>query len=283
MAGHSGQVGRPFLVGGEARTSEARVSAAWRDASLPASVTLATLDAGLRGCIAEYFTQAALMEHASIAAFARFSLELLALGAPRDLVAAAAQAMADETRHAELCFELASRYAGTSVGPGTLDVTGALATVDLASVVERALLEGCVGETAAALEATWAAESATDPVVRSALQSIAADEERHAALAFRFVAWAVERDPRLLAVLQARITLLSREQATSEAAPEHEQFMHELSAHGVPSPRDRRTARLTALHTLVPEMLAALENETAPSAGACGALAPRPGVDARPE
>ena len=51
--------------------------------------------------------------------------------------------------------------------------------------------EGCIGETLAALEATEAAANATDPAVRAVLVQIAADEERHALLAFRYVAWAI--------------------------------------------------------------------------------------------
>jgi hypothetical protein len=47
------------------------------------------------------------MEHASVAAFARFTLDLLALGAPADLVQSAQQALGDEIAHAELCFGLA--------------------------------------------------------------------------------------------------------------------------------------------------------------------------------
>ncbi len=60
----------------------------------------------------------ALMEHASIAAFARFTLELLAVGAPADLIRDSNAAASDETRHAELCFALASEYLGESEGPG---------------------------------------------------------------------------------------------------------------------------------------------------------------------
>jgi hypothetical protein len=248
------------LVGGEARKSDARPGAAWRDASLAASASLAALDETLRGLIAGHFTQAALMEHASIAAFARFSLELLALGAPPELIAAATEAMADETRHARLCFELASRYAGSSVGPSALEIRGALDASDLASVVERALLEGCVGETAAALEARFAAEASTEPVVRGVLETIAADEERHAALAFRFVAWALERDPRLLAGVRACIAALVHEEANVEISTEREPFAPELTAHGVPSAAERRAARTAALCDVMPAMLAALEH-----------------------
>jgi hypothetical protein len=134
------------------------------------------------------------MEHASIAAFARFSLQLLSLGAPPDLVEASTRALADETAHTKLCFELASAYAGRALGPGKLDVENSLAVTSLLDVVELVIAEGCFGETVAALEAREAADAAADPVVRAAYTQIARDEERHAELAFRFIRWALEQD-----------------------------------------------------------------------------------------
>ena len=59
--------------------------------------------------------------------------------------------------------------------------------------VGAALVEGCIGESLAAAEAQAASEVATDPLARTSLQRIAADEARHAELAFRFVAWALPR------------------------------------------------------------------------------------------
>jgi hypothetical protein len=147
--------------------------------------------------IAEHYQRAALLEHASIAAFARFTLELLALGAPAELVQASTQAMADETLHARLCFGLASRYSGHALGPGPLAMHDALGSVELGRIVEQVVLEGCIGESVAAEEAARSLELATDPEVRAALARIAEDERRHAELAFRFIEWALRREPEL--------------------------------------------------------------------------------------
>jgi hypothetical protein len=51
-----------------------------------------------------------------------------------------------------------------------------------------------------------AAAAAHDPVIRAAYARIAVDEERHAELAFRFVRWALARDP-LGVAEQLRATL----------------------------------------------------------------------------
>jgi hypothetical protein len=133
------------------------------------------------------------MEHASIAAFARFVLQLLALGAPPDLVADAQRAMADETRHAGLAFGLASAYAGADIGPGRLAASGCLEAMDLRSIVTTTFVEGCIGETVAALEATEALDylRGSDQAVAAVLATIASDEARHAELAWRSLAWMV--------------------------------------------------------------------------------------------
>jgi hypothetical protein len=135
------------------------------------------------------------MEHASIAAFARFNLQLLSLGAPPQLVEACTQALADETVHTKLCFGVASAYAGRAIGPGRLDIAHSLEVTTLAGVVDLVIAEGCFGETSAALEALEAADVADDPVIVATYARIAADEQRHAELAFQFIRWALERDP----------------------------------------------------------------------------------------
>lgn len=152
-----------------------------------------------------------MLEHASIASFARFSLELLALGVPSELLAAATRAMADETLHAELCFGLAGAYAGEALGPGPLSMSGVAPEADLARLVEAVVLEGCIGETVAALEASVVAAAATDPVVRGVLDRIAADEQRHAELAFRFLAWVVAAHPELASVAKAALAREERQ------------------------------------------------------------------------
>jgi hypothetical protein len=61
----------------------------------------------------------------------------------------------------------------------------------LAEIAASTVAEGCVGETVAAVVAAEQRARATDPAVRAALAQIAADEARHAELAWRTVAWAL--------------------------------------------------------------------------------------------
>jgi hypothetical protein len=184
--------GRPFLVEGETRTATLAARGDW-SAACPLDL-LALTDAE-RVALAERWEESALFEHASVASFSRFLMELLGLGAPASLVREAATALRDEVRHAELCFGIASALRGEAVGPGALDVgAGATPRATAEEIVYAAAREGCVGETLSALVAQAACDVATEPSVRAALQEIVADELRHAELAWRFVAWACAND-----------------------------------------------------------------------------------------
>ncbi|HMY16247.1 MAG TPA: ferritin-like domain-containing protein [Polyangium sp.] len=180
--------GRAFTIEGQARVAETMSREDWcgNDSTTPNDVDDVT-----RLALAEAWRRDAQMEHASIASFARFTLELLALGTPADLISASQSASLDEVQHARLCFALASRFSGRAIGPGPLDMTHALRESSLAECAGWTVIEGCIGETIAALTARAQLDVAEDNEARRALLQIAEDEERHAALAWRFVAWAL--------------------------------------------------------------------------------------------
>ncbi|MCA9716401.1 MAG: ferritin-like domain-containing protein [Myxococcales bacterium] len=183
-------IGRPFLVAREVRVPAVARREDWRASIVP---TLVQLTIAQRDELRECWLSTARMEYASVAAFARFTLQLLATGAPVDLVVETRRAMADELRHARLGYALASAYGGRDLGPGRLSIDDALSEHNFIATVETALLEGCVGETVAAIEAAELREHVVDPVVRGVLAGVARDEGRHAALAWRFLRWALAR------------------------------------------------------------------------------------------
>jgi len=136
-------------------------------------------------------------EHASVAAFARLTLDLVALGAPPELIAAANRDALDEIRHAELCFALARSIDGHAASPGafpqaararTLSERPALALAQLAvdSLVDGALHEGVSARIIAKL-----ARRADDATIAAILKEIAADEGRHARHGWDVVRWCV--------------------------------------------------------------------------------------------
>ena len=269
--------GRPLLVGDQARTAEPCHRGDW--AEVLASPGVEALAVAHRRALAEHWTSVALAEHASVASFARFVLDLSALGAPPSLLAEAATAMQDEIRHAQVAFGLAGAYAEHPIGPGVIPMEGVVAGGDPEAIVRAAVREGCIEETLAAAEAELAARRATDPAVRAALASIAEDEARHAVLAWRFVDWALRRDPSLAAVVrdELRRACDAAHVAGSladdlEGLPAPEGLPAEVaSAHGVLPPAVRHRLRACCLRDTVRPCAAAMLHDR----GREGSPAPR--------
>src|SRR3954469_19781825 len=90
----------------------------WRSESAVPDTSSLSPDA--RGALARLWTESARGEHASVPAFSRLSLSLVALGAPARRVEAPHRRALEEIERAGLAFSLASPYAGEPVGPGPL-------------------------------------------------------------------------------------------------------------------------------------------------------------------
>ncbi len=183
-------VGRPFLDQGVIKTAPAAARTGWARGRRP---DVRRLTRAERAVLARAWTEDALIEHASVAAFARTTLELMAVGAPADLLAAVQAAAADEVRHARLSFALAERYGAAAVSPGRLQLGASVAIeTDLARLAATTFREGCVGETVVSLLSARAAAAATDPAAKALLTLVAHDEARHAELAWRTLSWLLQ-------------------------------------------------------------------------------------------
>jgi hypothetical protein len=163
----------------------------WAREPMSASIEDATTRAGL----AAQWRENGRTEHASVAAFARLTLDLMVLGAPPALIAAANRDALDEIRHAELCFSLARALDGREESPAAFPGAGqtrglpgsralALARLAVDSLVDGALHEGVSARTVARL-----ARRCADPATRAVLKEIAADEGRHSAHGWDVVRW----------------------------------------------------------------------------------------------
>lgn len=135
-----------------------------------------------------YWRAQALLEHASVASFARASLELLAVGAPLDLVRRTHEAALDEIEHTKQCLAVARALDGKDIDIGPLEPL-APRPGDRALVAERALHEAAIPERASADDARRRA-ALVGGDLRAMLLQQAEDEERHAQLALDVVAWA---------------------------------------------------------------------------------------------
>lgn len=249
-------VGRPLVIDGVERFAAAAPSGAWlRAHGERLGLELSAAD---RARVADHYLHIAALEHASVASFARFSLGLLALGAPPDLLVEASRAAADEVRHAELCYGLANAYGGAERGPGPLPEAGAPLAGDVETFTRALVLEGCIGETLSALEARHAALTAHDAGLAATLETIADDELSHAVLAFRTLRWLVEafegaRAAALSALAEGELALARHEPTSCEPG---------LEAHGISSDDERLALRRAAFRTVVAEPLQWASNES---------------------
>ena len=141
-----------------------------------------------RAALAAHWTREAAFEHASIASFAQLTLDLLSVGAPPDLLEATQRATLDEIEHARTTFALATAYGGRAVGPAALAALPGTSRT-LAALARSTFLDACVGESIASAALAEQSRTTSDPALRELLATMARDEERHAELAWRIVAW----------------------------------------------------------------------------------------------
>ena len=157
-----------------------------------------------RADVGAYFAEVTWLEAAAVVAFRRVESELVALGAPTELIEAAQRAQADEIRHAREASALARRFGGAE---RPLEVAPPVERDAFAIALENAV-EGCVRETYGALVAAYQAKRAGDPEVRRFFARIAADEANHAELSHEIAAWL---EPQLTAGERARIAAAKAE------------------------------------------------------------------------
>ena len=203
--------GRQLRRFGRIQLPEVAPGAAWAGAALPEDTrrlprapaaapegldaSLEGLDAALRARLAARWRENGRTEHASVAAFAQLTLDLLSLGAPPRLIADAQRDALDEIRHAELCFSLARALDGKAESPAPFpqarsggrllgNRTLALAQLAVGSLIDGALHEGLSARVIARL-----VKRCEEPATRAVLRELAADEGRHAAHGWEVVLW----------------------------------------------------------------------------------------------
>ena len=136
------------------------------------------------------------MEWCSIPAFGELHDQLRTSGAPPDLQARALQAADDELRHAIDAARVASLLTGAPIAldpPARSRRPPLAASAGLRRLVDECWVDGCLGEGAAAREADL--EARHSPTARAELHQVAADEQRHAELAWDVLRFALTADP----------------------------------------------------------------------------------------
>ena len=198
--------GRPLLIEGRPLKGAVRHVLGWQETRLT-SPKLDTLDAESRSRLAMHWARIGAAEHASVAGFQRFGMDLLANGAPPEWMLAAQKAAQDEIRHARLAFTLASAFAGTPIGPAALDLPAAIPIHrSLEALAIATAVEGCTVETFSACLLAESLEHATDAAVREVLTKLRRDEDRHAELSWQVLAWALSQEPSLVDAVEAALS-----------------------------------------------------------------------------
>lgn len=241
--------GRPFFDGQHMLLAPAQGRTDWLEVAMGrADVS----DAATCAALARAWLRDAQLEHASIAAFTRFSLQLLALGAPAELVSAAQRATLDEVDHAQACFSLASRYAGRALGPGELPMPSTLMLGNLVDAAAASVREGCVAETIAARVAYEQLQHASDEQAHCALIRIAMDETRHAALAYQFVRWAIASGGKAVyGAVEAAFTDSRQQLLAAEPEAQEPVALEIWHAHGRLSVSEQRACMLACLRDVI--------------------------------
>lgn len=162
---------------------------------IPQAVAVAPV---ARPALAAQWRENGRTEHASVGAFARLTLDLLALGAPPALIADANRDALDEIRHTELCFSLARALDGQALAPGPFPAAATARTLPrtrvlaLAQLAATSLVDGALNEGVSARVIGQLARRCEDPAIRAILAEIAADEWRHAAHGWDVVRWCLD-------------------------------------------------------------------------------------------
>src|SRR5690606_30156979 len=274
----------PLLDGDTMVVAPLRPGASWScdpaEVAAPAGRPDSAIDPGLRARLGELWVEDARMEHASIAAFERATLELMAMAAPPELLGEVQLAAADEVAHAQRCFGLAARFSGRQREPGPLasleprvlglaaDAGPEQARTDWIRLTLDTFVEGCVGETIATLTARRALRRCEDPATRATLEQIVDDEGRHAGLAWRTIRWIVDAcgDHRaaVIAALEQQAEAMAAEvrRSCGDALPDADPQVDELARFGRCDRRTELLARQDAWTELILPTLAAIARPT---------------------
>lgn len=193
----------------------------------------------VRPALAAQWRENGRTEHASVAAFARLTLDLLALGAPPQLVASAQRDALDEIRHAEACFSLARALDGGTEGPGPFPeaqrarTLSGMRPVALAQLAVDSMIDGALHEGVSARILARLAKVCEEPATRAALLELARDEGRHAAHGWDVVRYCLEEGGRPVAsALHGALRALPSQMRSAIPGPARDGAWERYGVHG---------------------------------------------------
>jgi hypothetical protein len=237
---------------------------------------LADLPLEVQAELCRHWEMVARLEHSSVASFARVVLELMALGAPADLLLDTQSAAYDEVIHAQLALDVVSALRGEQVSFGPFPADQLSLRTDRDEILVSLIEEACLGEVLGVVEAgeelAMMQSEGGPEVLCERLTRVITDESRHAALAWRTFAWLLDGD-QPSSVERARRcdlalhTLLSATVRLINVDVEHEMALEQvasLNAVGLLSRSARTELRLQGLReVIIPGVFALLGEDYA--------------------
>jgi hypothetical protein len=169
------------------------------------------------------------------------TLDLMAVGAPPELVAAAQRDALDEVRHAAACFAIARDIDGLVESPSPFPdararrfLFTAARSIALTQIAIDALADGVLNEGIAARLLAQLAKNCDVPALSSILRDMAADESRHAAHSWDIVAWCVESGGATVAnALRGALTGMPKKVCSALPAGARDGAWERWGVHGV--------------------------------------------------
>jgi hypothetical protein len=148
-----------------------------------------------RARLAETWRRRAAAEYLAITTFAVLAIDLVAAGAPADVVSHCVRSQLDEIRHAEMAIRMHEIYSGRRIQPpaGMSNLPDDRKAPKLHQAAANTLLVSCVSETYATTVLTATRDITTDPVALAVLTSIYSDEVMHARMGWSYLRYAIEQ------------------------------------------------------------------------------------------
>ena len=259
-----GALGRPFSVKGISRMANSHDcdikdnhgSSSWKFDQAP----LILENNRLNQQIGNRWLQYAEAEHASIASFARHTLQLMSIGAPSYLLMASQKASLDEIKHAKICYGFAGAFLGVDFEPGPLDVDGSLEKLNPREIIRSVIQDGCIEETLSAIEAKFSSYKSSNPTIKKSWIEIASDETNHAQFAWNTIRWFLENYPgEHTFVVDTFLAELARQPlptdtnfySTVDVTGQNPSEEEILPKYGIIAKRDRMNVREMGLRTVI--------------------------------
>ena len=244
--------GRPLIFDGVAQAASICPGKTWSKGPLAESIQLTFKQ---RQLLAVFWLRTAQMEHASVASFHQFALDLMRFGASPDLLIRTNKAIMDEISHAKAAFAITEGFLNQSLSPGDFDMKIQPAK-DLIDFAKKVALEAAINETLAVILATLQREQCTDYAIKKFLTDIIREEAEHAELAWDTLRWLIKKGGQ--GVVDSLWSL-----TTIDFTPDVSSFpIIGIPSHGLPSQRVTSSVLKHAYqHVVIPNIKIILEDE----------------------